>query len=295
MTARRSEGCLLCHSSTFDYGISFNAERRGGEEEIKHRLLVCTNCGLGFLDPQPTSEYLARELYNEGYGLYSAGPSGRASSFWQRAYRYVFPHPLLRLIPEIPGKALDVGCGGGYWMRKLSGLGWDVTGLDMTEKTVDNVRSLGFAGVVGSIEDAELDHESFDLVLLSAVMEHLHDPFMALRNVWSSLKPGGYAVIDVPNFGSIEVDLFGDKWSLFGLGHLFYFTEASLRLGLENAGFVPEVFLKKTAEMTFEYSLARKMNVKSSIPLVLASGPFQFMLNSLNESGELFCRARKPA
>ena len=264
----------------------------GGTREFE--LLVCLRCGLGFLDPQPSDEFLAREVYNESYPLYESGWVGARASLQQQVYRTMFPHPLLQLIPKQGGRALDVGCGSGYWMSRLRNLGWDMTGLDFTEKALSKVRSMGFAAISGSIESVRLEEEAYDLILLSAVLEHLHDPLAALRNVWSALKPGGCAVIDVPNFGSAEVRIFQKDWSLFSVAHLFYFTEDALSRALRKTRFVPEVFARRSSELTFGYSLARKMSAERGNAMILLGSPFQFILNALNQSGELFCRARKP-
>lgn len=287
-----SAPCPICgHTAK---GEAFAASVEGPEPGDEIRLMVCGGCGLGFLSPQPTDEYLAKEIYNEEYQLYDVSWKDVRPSVSQLAYRAIFPHPLVGLLPKTPGRALDVGCGSGYWMHRLRDLGWDVSGLDFAEGVVSKVRSLGFAAEQGSIEDARLEKGSYDLVLLSAVLEHLHNPLAALGNVWSALKPGGYAVIDVPNFGSAEVKVFGKDWSLFSIAHLFYFTEGSLRRALEETGFRPEVFVKRSAELTFGYSMSRKMGTKRGPSVVLLSSPLQLLLNLLNQSGELFCRAYKP-
>lgn len=285
--------CPICgHGAT---GGTFAASSEGSPRPPDQtKLMVCGSCGLGFLSPQPTDEFLAKNVYNEDYELYDTSWSNTQTSVIRIAYRAIFPHPLVGLLPSTPGRAIDVGCGSGYWMHRLRGLGWDVSGLDFSEEVVGKVRSLGFPAERGSIEDAPLEKETYDLVLLSAVLEHLHDPLAALRNAWSALKPGGCAVIDVPNFGSAEVRAFGSDWSLFSIAHLFYFTQNSLGLALGKAGFRPEIFVRRSAELTFGYSLSRKLGTSRGSSIVVLSSPFQLMLNLLNQSGELFCRARKP-
>lgn len=291
MTASRS--CPICgHSArgrAFGDSLVGSLVPQGGT-----MLFVCGNCGLGFLSPQPTEEFLAEAVYNKDYELYETTWRDARPSVPQLAYRAVFPHPLIGLLPKVQGRALDAGCGGGYWMHRLRDLGWDVSGIDFDEGVIEKVRAMGFPAECASIEEALLAKEAYDLVLLSAVLEHLHDPLAALRNAWSALKPGGYMVIDVPNFGSAEVRAFGNDWSLFSIAHLFYFTQNSLGLALEQTGFRPEKFVRRSAELTFGYSLSRKLGTSRGSSVVVLSSPFQLMLNLLNQSGELFCRARKP-
>lgn len=71
----------------------------------------------------------------------------------------------------------------------------------------------------------------FDTVMMINVLEHVPDEQTALRNVYSALAPGGRAVILVPSRPS----LYGSLDHV--LGHRERYTEASLRQGLESAGF----------------------------------------------------------
>jgi SAM-dependent methyltransferase len=81
------------------------------------------------------------------------------------------------------------------------------------------------------------------------VLEHLHDPGMALAEVSRILKPGGVALVGVPNFSGLEARLFKDKWFHLDVPrHVTHLTKASLKNALhENdlhcrrwSGFAPE-------------------------------------------------------
>lgn len=74
-------------------------------------------------------------------------------------------------------------------------------------------------------------NEQFDTVLMINVLEHVPDEQLALKNVWSALAPGGRAVILVP----CHPALYGSLDQV--LGHRERYTAASLRSGLERAGF----------------------------------------------------------
>ena len=285
--------CIACGSRAQDATRSYHLDRPSKHDLGGRKLLVCPKCGLGFLFPQPTDEFLNKEIYNESYPLYDTQWTEASASFRRQAYRSLFPHPLLGLIPKNPGKALDVGCASGYWMHELKKLGWDVSGLDISEDAIEAIRSLGFEGSLGSIEKTKLENESFDLILLSAVLEHLHDPVAALRNSWAALRPGGFVVIDVPNLGSVETNIFKENWSFFAVGHLFYFTEDSLRRMLSESHFAPEVFVRKSSELTTGYSFARRLRVPWGMPPFMLGTGLQLFLNLVDQSGELFCRARK--
>lgn len=164
--------------------------------------------------------------------------------------------------------------------------------MDTSLGSIEQLKRMGFEGICGSVEDVDLGNEEYDLILLSAVLEHLHDPERTLRKVHAALKEDGRVVIDVPNFGSVEVGLFGQHWSMLGVGHLFYFTETSMRAFLAKTGFVSESFRAQSAELTFGYSLARKLSLRGRYSSMLGA-PLQVVVNELDAAGELFCSARK--
>jgi predicted SAM-dependent methyltransferase len=76
-----------------------------------------------------------------------------------------------------------------------------------------------------------------DLLTMSHVLEHIPEPIDFLKKIRSSiLNPGGTIFLEVPNEPSIWVEQ-QIKWQRQGLGHLNYFTPASLERLLRDAGY----------------------------------------------------------
>ncbi|MCA0332016.1 MAG: class I SAM-dependent methyltransferase [Actinobacteria bacterium] len=97
------------------------------------------------------------------------------------------------------GKALELGCGTGFFLLNLKQGGvldeGHVTDLSpgMVEVAVRNAKGLGF-DVEGRVADAEslpYDDATFDLVVGHAVLHHIPDVELAMREVMRVLKPGG--------------------------------------------------------------------------------------------------------
>jgi SAM-dependent methyltransferase len=85
------------------------------------------------------------------------------------------------------------------------------------------------------LDTVELDG-TFDIIRLSFVLEHVHNPLKTLQTVGGLLKPGGYAHIAIPNAGSIVARLFGTYWYDFDIPrHLYWFTPSSFHLLCEQA------------------------------------------------------------
>lgn len=104
-------------------------------------------------------------------------------------------------------KILDVGCGPGELIVSLLRKGYDVCGVDisqrMIEEAVQTVRKNGFIewnrGFVGDIEKLDFDDGVFDVVVASGVIEYQKDDQAALGEMSRVLKEGGLLIANVTN------------------------------------------------------------------------------------------------
>jgi len=144
------------------------------------------------------------------------------------------------LLKMLEGNAiLEVGCGTGTWSLWLRKQGFNVTGLDISEKCIEVARKKAKeAGiqaefVVGDI--CRLSHDSsfdrFDSILLADVLEHVEHDDIALKNSWSLLKQDGVVVITVP---ALKL-LYGYIDRL--LGHYRRYSKNELKAKVISAGF----------------------------------------------------------
>jgi SAM-dependent methyltransferase len=132
----------------------------------------------------------------------------------KRTYGFLERH-LSRLTHD--AKVLSVGASGEYGAhldRVAKRVGFKVTSSD-----IDADRS---PDVVDDICASKLPDNSFDVVVMSSVLEHVQYPFEAAREIDRVLKPGGYALLIVPFLFPIHGrphDYF--RFTSFGLRHLF--------------------------------------------------------------------------
>jgi SAM-dependent methyltransferase len=100
--------------------------------------------------------------------------------------------------PDGPNRRiLDVGCGAGNMMHHLSHYG-QVVGVDLYSKPLEVARQRGLDVQEGSADDLPFDDQTFDVVTLLDVVEHVpneHGVFAECRRV---LKPGGKLLVTVP-------------------------------------------------------------------------------------------------
>lgn len=107
---------------------------------------------------------------------------------------------------------LDVGCGNGSQLAmSLIGDGFNLTGVDTDEKSIEHARRLaaGFSNARFLCRQVEhLDsQETFDVVILSEVLEHVNEPRLLLRAGMLRLRADGVLIVTVPNgYGEFEID-----------------------------------------------------------------------------------------
>jgi SAM-dependent methyltransferase len=188
--------------------------------------LSCNHCGLFRNDPLPTSEELRRfhEVeYRESYkGIRTPKPRNVYRSARLAMYR------LQRLARRLPpaSKVLDVGSGSGEWLAVLQRAGHRVCGVEPDPFYGEFARQrYGVQVETKGILDLARPENSFEVITLFHVLEHLPDPLAALQHFREWLPPGGLLVIEVPNTNSIHQNPAGR----FHPAHVIGFTKESLQ------------------------------------------------------------------
>lgn len=147
---------------------------------------------------------------------------------------------------EKPGKLLEIGCGGGRFLNRMQRAGWTVEGVDFDPHAAAKVaRKYGIRVSTGELADIRYAGERFDVVAMSQVLEHVHEPLPLLNECRRVLRPGGRLVVTTPNALSQAHRIYGRYWrGLEPPRHLQVFTPAALEKCARRAGF--EVIRIKT-------------------------------------------------
>ena len=191
-----------------------------------YTLVRCRDCGLVYLDPRPTASEIGG-FYPDDYHTArgAGGPVQRLEDAWRRRQFGEVARWLAELRPG-RGRLLDVGCGSGELLEALRDDGWRVRGVEPSTRSAEIARTQrGLDVQTAAFDDAALPESSCDVVVLAAVLEHLHDPLAALTRARRLLTPGGLvAVLFLPRFDAPQARLFGPRWIGLDLPrHLYQF------------------------------------------------------------------------
>ena len=320
--------CTLCGGESFDDQI-VGANDLYNHLDGEFNVVRCRSCGFSLTNPRPTRETIGH-FYPDSTGYYQPEDIDETRSRRERLYRSVlanyYDYPLPRRskivdffcylrwrlkirINHTPtwhadGRLLDIGCSWGRYLKIMQSYGWNVYGLEFNKQAVEYAQEkLGLGNVrQGMIEDAGFEDNFFDVVHMSMVLEHLHDPKLALEKIAVMLKPGGELIISVPNFASYEANKYGAKWYALQVpGHLNHFTPTTLRKAVEASGLEIQQFVFHKTERDFINSsknagrngIARFLRFSPVRNLLLR--PFVSALARRGKTGRMSVYARKPS
>ena len=179
-----NKSCLICGSN--QHQVAF----REFEVDIRR----CRACGHLF------STYPGQKDYSDYWG--EGVTEAEAQLWWDKAHQRVYDSFCRKFISGKKGKLLDVGCGLGYFVKKVSSYpDWEVYGYEISPAAVNYAKqNLGLKNVfAGRVEDSKFPAKSFDIITLWDVLEHIAEPDPFLSYLSSLLKEEGILFLHTPN------------------------------------------------------------------------------------------------
>lgn len=201
--------CIVCSSNRTElWGIGWDDQYFTSPDQFTY--LRCPECRSVSVNPM-LSDRLA-EIYPTNYYAYSPPSANLVSrvKLWldKRNYRQ-----LLRRITTDRIRVLDIGGGSGWQLDILKSVDPRIhytCEVDLDAKGAEIARQAGHASFCGRIEDFQ-SPEHFELILLLNLIEHVPNPREILEKVAALLAPGGLALIQTPNYDSLDARLFRKK------------------------------------------------------------------------------------
>jgi len=207
-------------------------------------LKVCSHCGQLVSQCSEQSYQKSMEEFNDPKGTW---PTPKTIRSLIRSTKKI-----LKEIETVTGKdrsqirLLDVGCSNGAFIHAANEMGMNCEGVEPAKEAALAAQKSGLKVSHGFLENVHLPANSFDVLTLFEVIEHLKEPLSLLKECKRLLKPAGILCIRTGNADSWTVNVLKGKWHYFNIdkhgGHISFFNKNSMSAIAQNTGFKVDGF-----------------------------------------------------
>lgn len=198
--------------------------------------------------PQPSLENLGKYYESEDY----ISHTDNKRSLFEKLYHFIKNIALKNKLNLInsqqsnKGRLLDIGAGTGDFLLVAKNDGWKTTGVEPSDRAKSIAKSKGISFVE---KTAELESQSFDVISMWHVLEHIPDLEIQIKELKRLLKPTGTLIVAVPNFKSFDAKYYGKFWAAFDVPiHFWHFSKTAIKLLFEKE----DIKLEKILPMKFD-------------------------------------------
>jgi 2-polyprenyl-3-methyl-5-hydroxy-6-metoxy-1,4-benzoquinol methylase len=251
------QNCPVCSSSVFTDFLEVNDYFLTKED---FSIQKCDACGFRFINPRPENLEIGRYYQSDEYISHDAEKENFISRIYKIArifsikakYRIVYKY-------GESGKILDIGCGTGEFLKYCKSKGFDVSGVEPSEKARVYAQKVNHISVTGKLADYSNSLHSFDCISMWHVLEHVHDLNETIEMVKTLLKPNGIFIVAVPNSNSWDAQHYGNFWAAYDVPrHLYHFTEVTLKKLVSKHGFILKKLLPQKLDAFYVSMLSEK-------------------------------------
>lgn len=179
--------------------------------------------------PKPSPNDLQRYYESEDYISHSDKKSGVFNMIYQFVRGFTLKNKL-KIIEQFQpnkGSLLDIGAGTGHFLDLAQKNNWKVTGIEPN----DGAKKIATEKGITFIENIQsLERNSFDVIAMWHVLEHVYDLDEQIKQLKRVLKEDGTLIIAVPNFRSFDAKYYKSFWAAFDVPrHLWHFSKKSIK------------------------------------------------------------------
>jgi len=193
------------------------------------------DCGLLYTNPRPKPESIQSYYESSDYLSHNNEPENLFSRCYRAIRRIMLSYKagvLKKYINAngLPVRLLDYGCGTGEFLLKIKELKYDVVGFEPNENASEQVKKKGLPVIENDKDFDKHDDNSFDIITLWHVLEHIHDIKSRIKLFSRILHNNGLLVIAIPENKSFDAAYYKSDWAGWDLPrHLFHFDEPTLK------------------------------------------------------------------
>jgi 2-polyprenyl-3-methyl-5-hydroxy-6-metoxy-1,4-benzoquinol methylase len=239
--------CPICGHDKFELAMECKDFTVSNET---FKINDCTNCNFRFTNPVPEESRIGSYYESEEYISHSNTSKGLINQLYQ-SVRNITLKKKLKLIQSITNGnyILDIGSGTGEFLSTCKTAGYNTVGIEPSEKARSFAVEQYGLDIRPEKELTKLNGESFDVVSMWHVLEHVYPLKERVSEIKSLLKKGGYAIIAVPNHDSYDAKKYQEHWAAYDVPrHLYHFKINDIKRLFEENGFK----LEETLPMKFD-------------------------------------------
>lgn len=215
--------CPVCNGSTFTKHLSCE------DYTVSHEtfnIVKCVGCGFLFTNPRPKQDEIGKYYQSEDYISHSGTKKGLMNTAYHLVRNYTIKKKYKLIKKYVPGEVslLDIGCGTGEFLNFCKLQGCNTIGIEPSDTGREaGIKNYGL-NVYPEQHLKELKPETYNVITMWHVLEHVHELKSRIRQIKSLLQPGGYAFIAVPNHASYDAQSYNRFWAAYDLPrHLYHF------------------------------------------------------------------------
>ena len=227
----RTPWCPLCESTKITH--KYHIDRY----ELKFDTDICESCGFIFMNPE-FKHSVIKNFYSEDYFTGKADYSYIDERDIKKYSRYVWDKRIQVIRTFIDGgNFLDVGCSFGGFLESAAKY-YKPFGVELSDYAYSQISNQLKLNIHhGTLYDHKFKYNSFSVITMIELIEHLADPVYAILECFDLLQDGGVLVIQTANMNAKQARDLGSDYEYFMPGHLTYYTAENLKFLLKKTGF----------------------------------------------------------
>jgi 2-polyprenyl-3-methyl-5-hydroxy-6-metoxy-1,4-benzoquinol methylase len=228
--------CPVCGSSDIHPILTAKDHSVSGEDFV---IWQCQTCTLRFTQDVPDENSIGPYYQSQDYISHSNTSKGLLNKLYQAVRKFTLGQKSGLVISHTTqkGRILDIGAGIGAFLNEMKQKGWDIEGVEPDYGARQQARNLFAIDLKPTPELNQLPHGSYDAITLWHVLEHVEPLQDYVAQLKKLLTPNGRIFIAVPNYTSLDADLYGNRWAAYDVPrHLYHFTPRSIEVLVEKHG-----------------------------------------------------------
>ena len=234
--------------------------------------------------PQPSLDKLGSYYEFEDYISHTDGKR----TLFEKMYHFIKRKAirdkvkLINSYQPVKGRILDIGAGTGDFLLECKNQNWDILGIEPNDKAkgIALGKGIKFGDTIEKLES-----NSFDVITMWHVLEHVPDVEYQVAELKRILKPSGTIIIAVPNFKSYDANHYKEFWAAYDVPrHLWHFSKTAIEklfdkqnMNLEDVKpmWFDSFYVSLLSEKGLLFTLKQNLTTKSYDPQATTFGIYQ--------------------